>query len=132
MSTHSRIGIKNSDGSVTAVYCHCDGYPEYNGRILCEHYGTEEKAKALIALGSLSSIRPRLATDDGEFHTFSDAKGDITIAYHRDRGEDFKQEYYPNTHEFHSGSRDYRYLFSNGIWFLNGDEANTWVPLELK
>ncbi len=27
MSTHSYIGIENSDGSITYAYCHFDGYP---------------------------------------------------------------------------------------------------------
>ena len=28
MSTRSRIGILNDDGSVTSIYCHSDGYAE--------------------------------------------------------------------------------------------------------
>lgn len=132
MSTNSRIGIKHEDGSVTAVYCHWDGYPEYNGRILCEYYETEEKAKALIALGSISSLRPRLAPEPGEVHTFSNAQRDITVAYYRDRGERFDEERYQSTVDYYRSTRDYRYLFSNGIWFLHGSESNTWVPLELK
>ena len=55
MGTRSTIGVLNTDGSVTAVYCHWDGYPEHNGKILMENYTTEEKVRELIGLGSISS-----------------------------------------------------------------------------
>jgi len=131
MSTNSRIAIKRDDGTITAVYCHWDGYPEYNGRILCRYYETLEKAEALVALGGLSSIRPRLAPDEGETHTFLNAKSDITIAYYRDRGEIFDSLEYPNSKEYYGSTYDYRYMFFSGRWFINGGEVDTWVPLEL-
>ena len=31
MSTRSRIGLQLANGSVLSVYCHWDGYPEFNG-----------------------------------------------------------------------------------------------------
>ena len=54
MATRSTIGVLNTDGSVTAVYCHWDGYPEHNGKILIENYTTEEKVRELISFGSIS------------------------------------------------------------------------------
>lgn len=56
MSTRSRIGLELSDGSVISSYCHWDGYPEYNGRILRTHYNTREKVEELIDFGDCSSI----------------------------------------------------------------------------
>ena len=38
MATRSNTGIENENGRVSAIYCHWDGYPEHNGRILKEHY----------------------------------------------------------------------------------------------
>jgi hypothetical protein len=131
MATRSRIGIKNPDGTVKSVYCHWDGYPDYNGRILCAHYATREAAEALIALGSISSLRERLAPDEGEVHNFDNPKRDITIAYHRDRGEDLEIEDYSDVERYYMSTTDYRYLFSDGKWFVDStDERNTWVPLE--
>ena len=34
MGTRSRIGIRNADDSVDSIYCHWDGYPDHNGRLL--------------------------------------------------------------------------------------------------
>jgi hypothetical protein len=36
MATRSRIGIQLKDKSVLSVYCHWDGYPEWNGKKLKE------------------------------------------------------------------------------------------------
>lgn len=60
MSTRSNIGVLNNDGTVTAIYCHWDGYVEYNGRILSEHYQEVEKVKELISGGDLSSLRQKI------------------------------------------------------------------------
>ena len=34
MSTRSRVGIKNEDGTITSVYVHHDGYPSGVGDVL--------------------------------------------------------------------------------------------------
>lgn len=47
MSTRSLIGLKR-DGKIQYVYCHFDGYFEYNGVILYECYNTEQRVKELI------------------------------------------------------------------------------------
>ena len=48
MGTRSRIGIQLSDDSILSVYCHWDGYPEFNGVKLKEHFNSYEKASELI------------------------------------------------------------------------------------
>ena len=37
MATRSLIGLENQDGSINYVYCHYDGYPEYQLKMLLEH-----------------------------------------------------------------------------------------------
>ena len=54
MGTRSRIGIQLQDNSVLSVYCHYDGYPEFNGRILRDNYDTVEKVRQLIDGGDMS------------------------------------------------------------------------------
>lgn len=83
MGTRSRIGILESNGSVTSIYCHWDGYVEHHGPILRDHYATVEKVRALIALGDISSLEGEL----GEKHDFNDAPRGVCNAYGRDRGE---------------------------------------------
>jgi hypothetical protein len=45
MGTRSRIGIQLADESILSVYCHWDGYPEFNGVKLVENFNTKEKVK---------------------------------------------------------------------------------------
>ena len=53
MSTRSRIGILLPDDSILSVYHHWDGYPEWLGVTLEEHYNTYEKASELIDGGNM-------------------------------------------------------------------------------
>lgn len=87
MSTRSRIGILNPDGSVKTIYCHSDGYPEHQFPILTQHYSTIEKVKELLNLGDISTLGERIAPNSDEEHTFENRVKDVTVAYHRDRGE---------------------------------------------
>ena len=87
MSTRSRIAFKREDGLISSIYCHWDGYPEHNGKILQEHYQDVNKIKTLIALGSLS----HLAEEIGEKQDFSNInthKNNWCLAYGRDRGQE--------------------------------------------
>jgi len=56
MGTRSRIGIQLKDDSILSVYCHWDGYPSFNGRVLNEFYNTPEKVADLINGGNISSL----------------------------------------------------------------------------
>ena len=90
MGTRSRIGIELKDHSVVSVYCHWDGYPEGNGRILNHHYTDRDDVKELIDGGSMSSLRTRstwdsgkiLKDENGEF--IRDAEGYIMCENDRD------------------------------------------------
>ena len=64
MSTRSRIGILLPDDSILSVYHHWDGYPEWLGVTLEEHYNTFEKASELIDVGNMSSCYSDNEYDD--------------------------------------------------------------------
>lgn len=83
MATRSFIGKRLPNGKITGVYCHSDGYPEHNGKILKEHYSDPAKVDALLELGSLSFLDAEI----GEKHDFDNPTAGWTIAYNRDRGE---------------------------------------------
>ena len=55
MSTNARIGIKLEDGSILSAYHHWDGYPEWLGVTLKEHYNTKDQIAELIDDGNMSS-----------------------------------------------------------------------------
>lgn len=83
MGTRSTIAIQNSNGTVTGIYCHWDGYVEHNGKILNENYTTEAAVRELIALGDLSSLGETV----GAKTDFNNAAEGQCVAYARDRGE---------------------------------------------
>ena len=64
MSTRARIGILLPDDSILSVYHHWDGYPEWLGVNLEEHYNTYEKASELIDGGNMSSCYSDNEYDD--------------------------------------------------------------------
>ena len=66
MATRSRIGILLPDDSILAVYCHWDGYPEYNGVVLRKKYNTYEKVAELIDGGDMSSLESWYDDDGNE------------------------------------------------------------------
>ena len=90
MATRSAIGYRKLDGSVRAVYCHWDGYPEHQLPILKKHYSGIRKVQAMIKPGSMSSLRTRqvwehsnvLTDENGEFVT--DAEGLLRYVNDRD------------------------------------------------
>lgn len=85
MSTRSFIAMEMENGQgYRAVYCHSDGYPSWNGRVLHQHYSDPAKLTALLDLGFLSC----LGTGLGEKHNFRDRYDEaVTTAYGRDRGD---------------------------------------------
>lgn len=55
MSTRSYIGTY-TQGYIYFVYCHYDGYPEYNGLKLLQSYSSTEKVLQIIETGNLRKI----------------------------------------------------------------------------
>ena len=150
MATRSNIGILNEDGTITAIYCHWDGYPEGVGLTLVNHYPDEDKVRHLISLGSISVLGeevepPVPITDDIDNnrvrgilerfeppleHTFDSPLPGITIAYHRDRGEQFEQTSFASEYGYNSGWIDYNYLFKNGEWYCGGRKVKRILKLK--
>ena len=117
MSTHSSIAVMQKDGKVKSIYCHFDGYLQGVGAKLLTYYNDEEKANAIVDLGSLSYLDDKLEpTKPG--HNFDHPEPDVTVAYHRDRGEDFQQEVYQDL-DFYKFDMDmtFSYIFKDGKWF---------------
>ena len=123
MATRSAIGIKNEKGDIKAIYCHWDGYPEYNGRILEEHYTDISKINELISLGDISSLAERIKPNENEEHTWDNPANGVTVAYHRDRGERLHEaETCKNVSEmiieFSKCGCEYFYVFENSKWYV--------------
>jgi hypothetical protein len=78
------IGIVEDDGTVTAIYCHWDGYPENNGLLLMKHWNNAYLIDHLMQLGNLSYLGKEI----GECQDFDHPTDrNWCLAYGRDRNE---------------------------------------------
>ena len=130
MGTRSMIGKLEADGTVTAIYCHWDGYAEGVGHTLMKHYRDVAKIDALMALGDLSS----LGAEIGEKHPsssyevqmtseqYNELYGNMCLSYARDRGElETQSKTYANIDVYAENAlRDFGgeflYLYEDSFW----------------
>jgi len=144
MGTRSTIALEFADGTVQQVYCHWDGYLDYNGKILAEYYSDPFKLRDLIDLGDLSSLRPEI----GNQHAFSQLElraeevadyklltENMCTFYGRDRGEsgvsakkfkDFAD--YKANHQYEEFEYILRACGDKAVWFVS-DHGRVYVPL---
>ena len=118
MATRSNIAYKDEDGKIVSIYSHWDGYPECNGVILTEHYTSLDKIKALVALGSISSLGAELG-DKQDFDNKDSQKDEWTLAYHRDRGEQLVISKYNDIPSWIDDMEEYAYLWDGNDWLVN-------------
>lgn len=149
MSTRSRIGyVDPKTNMVHSIYCHWDGYLSNNGRILRDHYKDLKKVKRLVALGCLSSLEKHVSwrtapkpfvnrywregdTSRPQFvdkHTYETPVKDVTVAYHRDRGEDW-DSVKPEVDSIMLDRQDYNYLYRAGQWYYRSYDMKDWTPI---
>ena len=113
MATRSTIAVEHEDGTVSQIYCNWDGYPEYNGKILLEHYTTLEKVEELIGHGDLSTLASNI-NPTGEH-------SDGCVFYGRDHGEDdtnARKHRDVTMYRLAKEWQEYNYLFKSGEWYL--------------
>jgi hypothetical protein len=116
MATRSTIGLKTSDGKVTAIYCHWDGYPEGVGAGLVQFYNTPQQVAELINLGGISSLQETMEeTAKTAYGTPSDSARTFT-------GE---KDWFEN---FNSGE-EYFYMYTEGTGWLYSQGGN-WACLK--
>ena len=105
MATRSTISIENTDGTITSVYCHWDGYPSHNGDILQNHYNYDKLAK-LISNGDMSYLREEI--QDCEFY--------------KNRGEDLNYNTYNDYYDYLKNCQfeEYNYILRlNKVWYAS-------------
>lgn len=113
MSTRSNIGIRNLDGTVEYIYCHFDGYPEHNGKILTENYTNINRVNELLKLGDLSVLGKFI----GEKQDFDNRVRDYCLAYGRDRGETGVSSSTTTLENLlRNTTIDYVYIFDGDYW----------------
>ena len=110
MATRSRIGIKLKDESVLSVYCHWDGYPEFNGKKLQEHFNSYEKAAELIDGGDISALWTNLGWNN-------ETLPETGPLYYSGRGEDCPPRLDANKYDYLAEGEEYAYIYTlNNEW----------------
>jgi len=109
MGTRSRIGIQLSDDSILSVYCHWDGYPEFNGVKLVEHFNSYEKAVELIDGGGISALWTNAGWSN-------ETLPEVGPLYYSSRGEDCPPRLDATFGKYIGNNEEYAYLFTNGKW----------------
>jgi hypothetical protein len=112
MATRSTIGIKTEDGTIKAIYCHWDGYPEGVGVGLVENYNSKEQAEALISLGSFSSLRETLEETKKEVYAASQGDDARTFTGEKDWFENF------------NSGEEYFYLYTDSLGWVYSQGGN--------
>jgi len=111
MATRSRIGIQLADDSVLSVYCHWDGYPQFNGVKLKEHFNTRDKVAELIDGGDISALYTNVGWNNETLPT----TGPL---YYSSRGEDVPPRHDNNMSDYLTkGAEEFAYLYTtDGEW----------------
>ena len=113
--------MKTSEDTYKGVYCHYDGYLDYNGVMLLEHYNSKERVEELLSYGNISSLREKITPEKGSTHSFDKPDKDVTVFYGRDRGEKGQEAFTCTKEELtdpHSWI-NYIYVFDNGNWYYS-------------
>ena len=145
MATRSTIAKLGKDGIIKAVYCHNDGYLEYNGKVLNEYYKDESKVDELLAQGDISSLNKNIG-EKIPFKYMSDyklfAEKEQCRFYHRDRGEDLMFNEFESDIEYIEWAAElangFIYLYAFGYWYVYdsfavrcyGEPTHKFVELE--
>ena len=154
MATRSTISIvteRTKEGSGKTIYCHWDGYPSNNGRLLLEHYKDAKKVKSLINLGSISSLAENVSPGKEGFrrewnkseydliptkepHSFDNPHHGVVVAYGRDRGEEnVEASSFKGKNPGKNIAQEYDYLFveSENKWYVRDNHKSRPTFVEL-
>lgn len=120
MGTKANIGVLGDNNVVRVIVASFDGNPEHTGRMLLEHYATEERARELVCIGDCRSVQPTL---------------DACQPYAKREGED-PEDSAPEDMDigvYESGFfAEFAYLFRQGRWQWRQSHGGRWFDLTPK
>lgn len=128
MGTRSMISQLQADGTYRAIYCHWDGNPAFNGKILIEHYSDPATLDALLALGALSSLGHEVGTQPIDRNDEENLRTNRQcVAHFRDMGRKWAEaktlhfeEYEELKDEAYGCDAEYLYTWKKGQWWVEG------------
>ena len=89
MGTRSYIAKDIGEGKLLTILCQLEGYLEYTGALLINHYNTPEKVDALLSMGNIYCLGEKLDPDPTLPHGRNSRQyqENVTIVFGRDRGK---------------------------------------------
>ena len=132
MGTRSRVAVMHGD-VCKSVYCHYDGYLDYTGRILQEHYGSTQ-ANALIARGDNSGVKETL--EEMNFYEDREAQGEDVQEFVNSTPWSVAHSFEGFLEQVEGCCGEYYYVMRDGVWYAGcvyetaGLIKNGLVPLE--
>lgn len=139
MSTRSYIAKKQPDDTFKAIYCHFDGYPGGVGQTLVDSFTDENKVDKLLELGALSYLRNDIETQN-HFQSYPMRGSEfelenVTMAYHRDRGDELEINEFSNLEEmlefFSDSWGEYLYLYDiDNKWLVKNNENDFFMEVD--
>ena len=102
MGTRSFITIKHKDNTYSGVYCHWNGYPDWNGKILTKDYQARSKVVDLIDGGDMSCLKTNQTWDStlDENDNYTNTREEQPLYYY-ERGETDDNTVYPKHFKTH-------------------------------
>ena len=118
MATRSYICKKIGKDKFLTIYCHWDGSPSFNGRILFQNDNNEMMVDKLLDLGDLSSLGEYLEPNPNKEHTFEHPQNNVCVAYGRDRGEKGVEAKEMKLINLTEAWVDYVYIYKDDEWYI--------------
>ena len=113
MGTRSRVGVMH--GNVCkSVYCHYDGYLDYTGRILLEHYDST-KANQLVARGDNSGVKETV--EEMNFYEERDSEGEDVQEFVNSTPWTVAHTFEEFLEQVESCWGEYYYVMKDGVWY---------------
>ena len=123
MSTRSLIGmVFEKCGGGRYVYCHSDGYPEWNGFLLQDHYTDPKIVEELVTGGNMSSLKSTIAectNREPSWHVFRLPHG----------AESVDAKMLPTLQSHDLMGTEYFYVLIKGVWYV---AALPWRPEHIR
>ena len=126
MTTRATISYFDEDTKkYHSIYLHNDGYLEWAGMVLKRSYSSLDKVKELVTLGSISVLGDRIVPIGK--HSYDEREKGTTVAYHRDRGDEWANVSPLVTSKLKKGDRqEFNYLFQDGEWKYIEEDGKEW------
>lgn len=115
MGTSCYLKAKTSDNKWSAIYVNFDSYPSYMMPLLNNHFNTQERIDAMMALGNLSFLHENLEPHIGDHRRQQNG----TTAKHRDLDDDLiiaKADTLDELEPLLDYLVNYCYIYENNEW----------------